>query len=219
MSTLYVTYLRVSTDKQGRSGLGLEAQRETVTTFAAGRSGTVLAEFVEVESGARSDRPELAAALAAAKRAGATLLIAKLDRLARSVALISTLMEAKVEFVACDFPDASRFVLHLMAAVAEHERELISARTRAALAAAKARGVKLGTYSQILAARRIEEAQSYARSVENELRDIIASGARTVREIATVLNEREIPAPAGGRWWPSSTGKLLQRLNISTQGG
>ncbi len=140
----YVTYFRVSTDRQGRSGLGLDAQREAVSQFLAGRSATVVAEFVEVESGGKDDRPKLRDALAACQRGKATLLIAKLDRLARSVAFIANLMDSETEFVAVDMPHASRFILHVLAAVAEHERQIIGERTKAALAAAKARGVRLG---------------------------------------------------------------------------
>ena len=210
----YVSYLRVSTDKQGRSGLGLEAQREAVCAFAQGRQIEIVAEYVEVESGKKANRPQLAAALAHAKGCGATLLIAKLDRLARNVAVVSSLMEAGVEFTACDLPEASRLMIHIMAAFAEHEREMISARTKAALAAAKARGVKLGTYSAILAARRIEEATAYAEAVEIPVRDIIAAGARSVRDVAAGLNALGIPAREGGPWGPSSTYKLLHRLRL-----
>src|SRR3954453_15779645 len=140
----WVAYYRVSTAKQGASGLGLEAQREAVTDYLNGGNWQLAAECVEVESGRRNDRPELAKALAACRRIGATLIIAKLDPLARNVAFVSNLMEAGVEFVAVDFPTANRLTIHILAAVAEHEREMISARTKAALAAAKARGTKLG---------------------------------------------------------------------------
>ena len=133
----FVTYLRVSTERQGQSGLGLEAQRAAVAAHVLGR-GEVVAEFVEVESGKRSDRPELARALVEAKRAGAVLLIAKLDRLARNVAFIANLLESGVEVTAADMPEANRFLLHIMAAVAEQEGRAISERTRSALAAAKA---------------------------------------------------------------------------------
>ena len=139
-----VSYLRVSTARQGASGLGLEAQRAAVASFAMGSSHTVLTEFVEVESGSKSVRPQLNAALATCRLHRATLVIAKLDRLARNVAFIANLMDGGVEFVACDMPHANRLTLHLLAAIAEHEREMISQRTRAALQAAKARGVKLG---------------------------------------------------------------------------
>jgi DNA invertase Pin-like site-specific DNA recombinase len=151
----WVSYLRVSTDKQGESGLGIEAQRKAVETYLNGGSWTLAQEFVEVESGKRSNnRPQLAAALAACKKLKAKLVVAKLDRLARNVAFISKLMESGVEFVACDFPHANKLTIHILAAVAEHERELISSRTKAALAAAKERGKKLGGPKQALAAKR-----------------------------------------------------------------
>jgi DNA invertase Pin-like site-specific DNA recombinase len=140
---LFVTYLRVSTDRQGKSGLGLEAQRAAVLDHVTGK-GEIAAEYVEIESGKKNERPQLARALAEAKRIGAVLLIAKLDRLARNVAFIANLLESGVEIAAADMPEANRFLLHVMAAVAEHEAQAISDRTRAALAAAKARGVALG---------------------------------------------------------------------------
>jgi len=140
----WVSYLRVSTDKQGKSGLGLEAQRKAVADFLNGGRWELLQEFVEVESGKRNDRPQLAEALSICKKHKAKLVIAKLDRLARNVNFVSGLMETGVEFVAADMPFANKLTIHILAAVAEHEREAISARTKAALAAAKARGVKLG---------------------------------------------------------------------------
>ncbi len=140
----FIAYLRVSTDKQGHSGLGIEAQRKAVNDYLDGGHWQLLAEHVEIESGKRSDRPQLAAALAHAKATGATIVIAKLDRLARNVAFISNLMESGVEFVAADMPMANRLTVHVLAAVAEHEQKMISQRTKAALAAAKARGTKLG---------------------------------------------------------------------------
>lgn len=134
----FIAYYRVSTDKQGRSGLGLDAQKQAVDSFVAG-CGTILKEFTEVESGKRTDRPQLAEALAICRQRKARLVIAKLDRLARNVHFISGLMESGVEFTACDMPEANRLTLHIIAAVAEHEREMISRRTKEALAAAKAR--------------------------------------------------------------------------------
>ena len=142
MEGSFVSYLRVSTRRQGESGLGLEAQRQAV--FAYTNGGRLLAEYLEVESGKRNDRPQLLAALAHAQATGATLIIAKPNRLARNVHFISGLMEAGVDFVAADLPSANRLTINVLAAVAEHEREMISARTKAALAAAKARGVRLG---------------------------------------------------------------------------
>jgi DNA invertase Pin-like site-specific DNA recombinase len=140
----FVAYYRVSTDRQGRSGLGLDAQREAVFRHLAGHAGQLVAEFCEIESGSRSDRPQLAAAIAAAKKARATLIIAKLDRLARNVHFISGLMESGVDFVAADNPHANKLMVHMLAAFAEHEREQISQRTKDALAAAKLRGIRLG---------------------------------------------------------------------------
>src|SRR4051812_34693876 len=140
----WVAYYRVSTQKQGNSGLGLDAQRDAVLGYLNGGDWQLVAEFTEVESGKKNDRPELAKALATCRRIGATLIIAKLDRLARNVAFVSNLMEAGVEFVAVDMPMANKLTVHILAAVAEHEREMISARTKAALAAARARGVRLG---------------------------------------------------------------------------
>ena len=136
----YIAYFRVSTQKQGTSGLGLSAQRAAVAGFADSIGG----EFTDVESGKNADRPELAKALAACRRSGSTLLIAKLDRLARSVSFICSLLDAGVDFVCADMPEANKFTIHLMAAIGEYEAELISKRTKAALKAARARGVKLG---------------------------------------------------------------------------
>src|SRR3954469_11857326 len=140
----FVAYYRVSTEKQGRSGLGLEAQQEAVRSYLNGGGWHLMAEVVEVESGKKNDRPRLAEALRLCRLHGAILIIAKLDRLARNVAFISNLMESGVEFTAVDFPQANRLTVHILAAVAEHEREMISRRTKDALAAAKARGTKLG---------------------------------------------------------------------------
>src|SRR5215470_7147974 len=140
----FVSYYRVSTAQQGASGLGLEAQREAVSRHVAAAGGVLVGEFTEIESGKKNDRPQIAAALADCRLRRATLVIAKLDRLARNVAFISNLMESGVDFVACDNPHATRLTIHILAAVAEHEREMISTRTVAALAAAKARGIKLG---------------------------------------------------------------------------
>ena len=141
----FVAYYRVSTDRQGRSGLGLEAQREAVQRHLASVGGTLIAEHTEIETGKRNDRPELQKALTACRRRrGTRLVIAKLDRLSRNVAFIATMMDSNVEFIAVDNPHATRLTLHILAAVAEHEREMISIRTKAALAAAKARGKRLG---------------------------------------------------------------------------
>lgn len=221
----YVSYIRVSTQRQGQSGLGLEAQQAAVQAFVQQRAGEVLAEFVEVESGRKADRPQLAAAMAEAKRQGAVLLIAKLDRLARNVAFISALLESGVEVQACDMPEANKFMLHIMAAVAEHEAEAISARTKAALQAAKARGVKLGWAipsraeeakraaekgTVVAAEQRIQQAATFA----ERLRPIVQSFAAgaSLRDIARELNERGILTPRGKEWQAASVRNLLARL-------
>jgi DNA invertase Pin-like site-specific DNA recombinase len=139
-----VAYERVSTARQGKSGLGLEAQRKAIDDYAATKGGTILARFTEVESGRKNDRPELEKALQLARITGATLVIAKLDRLSRNAAFLLTLRDAGVSFVACDMPEANDLTVGIMALVAQQEREAISRRTKEALAAAKARGVKLG---------------------------------------------------------------------------
>jgi DNA invertase Pin-like site-specific DNA recombinase len=208
----YVTYYRVSTDRQGRSGLGLEAQQETVSQFLVGRSADVVAEFIEVESGSKNDRPKLRDALAVCQREKATLLIAKLDRLARSVAFISALMEAKTNFLAVDMPHASRLVLHVMAAFAEHEREMIRDRTRAALAAAKARGIRLGANGAVLAEQHRAAATAYAFEVQGAIEAAAKAGARTTKQIADHLNGAKLPSRQGGRWHSASVARVLRRL-------
>lgn len=145
--TKLIAYYRVSRESQRKSGLGLAAQRQAVEAYAAATGSQVVAEFTETETGKRSDRPELAAAIARARGVRGTLAVAKLDRLARSVAFTSALMEAKAPFVCCDNPAATSFTIHILAAVAEHEAKAISERTKAALAAAKRRGTKLGTHN------------------------------------------------------------------------
>lgn len=208
-----VSYLRVSTARQGVSGLGLEAQRAAVAAFTAASSHSLVAEFVEVESGSKNARPQLTAALAACRLHRATLVIAKLDRLARNVAFIANLMDGGVEFVACDLPHANRLTLHLLAAIAEHEREMISQRTRAALQAAKARGVKLGNPNGAAAlldgcraaagasvAARQARAAQHAAAVGPMLFELLAAGLNS-RELASDLNRRAVPSPTGGAWY------------------
>lgn len=211
----YVTYLRVSTARQGESGLGLDAQRSTVEAFARQHGGAIVAQHVEVESGKRSDRPELAKALAAAKKAKATLLIAKLDRLARNVAFIANLMDAGVDFVAVDQPFASRLTLHILAAVAEDEARRTSERTKAALAAAKARGVKLGSpraveTSAIARAARSAYANKANASTRAVIREIQGAGISTLAGIAKTLEARGVRTPRGNTTWqPTQVARLI----------
>ncbi|MEQ8393957.1 recombinase family protein [Thalassobaculum sp.] len=218
----YVAYYRVSTDRQGRSGLGLDAQRRAVEDYLSGLGLVPVTEFVEVESGSRNDRPELARALHACRKQSARLIIAKLDRLARNVAFVSGLMESGVDFVACDMPTANRLTIHILAAVAEHEREMISERTRAALASAKARGTALGFASPTLrplqkmasqagGARLTANADDFAANVAPLINAIRARGIYSLRGIAGELNARGISARRGGSWTASSVRNVLTR--------
>lgn len=208
----FVAYYRVSTDRQGQSGLGLDAQRAAVATFVAGR-GELVAEFTEIESGRKNDRPQLAAALDACRRNRAILVIAKLDRLARNVAFIANLMESGVEFRAVDMPDANRLTLHILAAVAEHEREVISQRTKAALAAAKVRGVTLGNPRPADAAARgravlaAETAPTRERALPIIQR--LRKDGASLRRIAAALLAEGVPPLRGRTWHPETVRKLL----------
>jgi DNA invertase Pin-like site-specific DNA recombinase len=215
----YIAYYRVSTDRQGRSGLGLDAQREAVQCFA-GRD-QILAEYTEVESGRKTDRPQLVAAMAHAKRSGSVLLIAKLDRLARNVHFISGLLESKVAFRCADMPEADVTFLQMMAVFAELEARKISERTTAALQALKARGRKLGcpTPERGAAASAIVKAtraRAYAQRIAPILADVKASGAQSLREIAAGLQARHVATPAGStRWHPQQVSALLDRLEAA----
>lgn len=212
----------MSTDKQGRSGLGLEAQQEAVSHFVHARSSSLISEIVEVESGTRADRPMLAEALRLCRVHRATLLIAKLDRLARNVAFISNLMESGVEFEAVDFPSANRLTIHILSAVAEHEAGMIRERTRSALAAAKKRGVKLGGDRGNLPAvalkgalRSAEVRKANAASRANDLGPLILDlrdRGLSVRRIADELNSRSITTARGGEWGPSQVHRLMETL-------
>jgi DNA invertase Pin-like site-specific DNA recombinase len=211
----FVSYLRVSTDKQGKSGLGLEAQRAAVDQYLNGGRWKLLEEFVEVETGkgvkALARRPKLRAAIDACRRNKATLVIAKLDRLARNVAFISRLMEDKVEFIAADMPSANRLTVHILAAVAEEEARAISARTKAALAAAKARGVKLGKHGRTLAKANRKAADANARALQLTIREL-QNGRLSLRSIADELNKRNVPTSRGARWHLRSVQRLIARL-------
>lgn len=215
MAISCVAYYRVSTDRQGQSGLGLEAQRKAVLDYLTGTAGALVEEFTEIESGKRSDRPELVAALAACKRHKATLVIAKLDRLARNVAFIANLMESGVEFVAVDNPHASKLMLHMLAAFAEHEREQISIRTKAALAAAKARGVKLGRNGAQLASDRKIEASEFAKGLTDTISELRRRGFSTVRALRDELNRLGVASASGGVWHVPTVHRLLRRIETA----
>jgi DNA invertase Pin-like site-specific DNA recombinase len=212
MAQTYVAYLRVSTNRQGQSGLGLEAQRESVRRYVEQNGGTLLEEFVEIESGKVRDRPILVKSISRCRATKSILVIAKLDRLARSVAFISSLMEAGTEFVAVDMPFANTLMLHLMAAFAEHERKEIGARTRAALAAAKARGVNLGKHGNVLAQRHRADALSFAETLREPIQRICEGRRLTVRQVADELNELGLRTRCGAPWGPSTAQRLLARL-------
>jgi DNA invertase Pin-like site-specific DNA recombinase len=216
-----VTYIRVSTSGQGRSGLGIEAQRHALGQFAQAEGFEVAREFVEVETGKGSDaldrRPQLRAALAAARKLRCHVAAAKLDRLSRDVHFISGLMAHKVPFLVAELgPDVDPFVLHLFAALAEKERALISTRTRQALSAAKARGVTLGN-PKLHKARKSAvdavqaEAERFAANVLPIIREAQKAGASTLREIAEALNARGVATARGGRWYAQSVANILER--------
>ena len=218
----FIAYYRVSTAQQGRSGLGLDGQQEAVRRHLNGGDWELVAEFTEVESGKRNDRPQLAAALAACRRHRAILIVGKLDRLARNVAFVSNLMEAGVEFIACDNPNANKLTIHILAAMAEYEREQISARTIAALAQAKARGVKLGN-PRLAECRNVDtsaatQVRAKARAAaDDDLRQIVADaravGETSVRGIAEYLTLAGVPTPTGRSEWSfETTRRLLARL-------
>ena len=209
----YVAYYRVSTDEQGRSGLGLEAQKKAVEEFLNGGDWDLVAEFTEVESGGKSDRPELEEALKLCKRRKATLVIAKLDRLARNVHFISGLMERGVKFCAVEFPNADPFMLHVHAAMGEHERRLISQRTKAGLERAKARGVKLGRNGKALAKQNAARANSQAKELRPVIRRLRKEGVTTTRAIAAALNDQGIKSARGGDWHPQTVSLLLKRID------
>jgi DNA invertase Pin-like site-specific DNA recombinase len=225
----YVAYYRVSTDKQGRSGLGLEAQKATVERFV-GPGDEIVAEYVEVETGkgrdAFSKRPRLAAAVAECRRSKAKLLIAKLDRLARNVRFFLELMDSGIGVVICDLPETKgatgRFLLTNLAAVAELEAGMIGERTRAALAAAKARGTRLGNPQIHADAKAFAEGREavfrakYLAGIDlaAEIRAVREAGITGYREIAASLNAKGIPTPRGGKWHPSSVHRQAKRLKL-----
>lgn len=223
----YVAYLRVSTARQGQSGLGLEAQRASINTFVSRRGGKVLDTFVEVESGKYNSRPKLAKALHLAKVTGSTLVIAKLDRLSRNAAFLLTLQDSGVRFIAADMPDANELTVGIMALVAQQERQAISKRTKEALAAAKVRGQKLGNPNGAAALRRASRgneaaiatvsARANAHAVEliPVIRELRANGDVSLSQLASALNRRGILTPRRGSWHRSSVANLLARISLA----
>jgi DNA invertase Pin-like site-specific DNA recombinase len=219
----FITYARVSTQRQGESGLGLDAQRYAVAQYLGANGCHVVGEFVEVESGRKSNRPELAKALAACRMYGATLVVAKLDRLARNAAFLLTLRDSGVEFVCADMPQATRLTIGILAVVAEAEAEAISSRVKAAIAAAKRRGVSrpMNLTQQarlkgvrVSSARRKAAARERAAALTPTVRELQAAGVRSLRAIAAGLNARGIPGSRGGRWASNQVWKLLRLIDI-----
>jgi DNA invertase Pin-like site-specific DNA recombinase len=219
MNDKSISYLRVSTDKQGQSGLGLEAQREAVRVFLNGRKP--VREYIEIETGKRNDRPKLAEAIQACRTFKARLVIARLDRLGRNAAFLLNLKEAGVDFVAADNPDTNKFTVGIRAVMAEEESRLISERTKAALSAAKRRGVKLGGWKGKPMLKRVrrmgtealqELAASKAADLAPIIRELRAGGAESLRAIAAGLNAQDVPAPRGGNWSSTQVKRVIDRL-------
>lgn len=220
----YVEYLRVSTQRQGVSGLGLEAQREIIRNYL--HDITPIAEFVEVESGRHNDRPKLKEALALCRKIGGTLIVAKLDRLSRSVSFLSQLLESDTDIVFCDFPQANKMMLHIVSAIAQYEAELISTRTKQALAAKKARGASLGNPQHLMKKHQIAIENSIATNqqkahdnVNNKravamLRTLVGKGL-TLQQIADTLNNEGFVTSHGFRFSPSTVHKLINRYNLT----
>lgn len=213
----YVAYLRVSTEKQGAQGYGLSAQRQAIQNYLSGNTSELLEEFVEVESGKKNDRPELLRAINRCKNSRATLIIAKLDRLSRNVAFIANLMDAGIDFTACDNPYANRLTIHILAAIAEHEREMISLRTKEALAAAKVKGVRLGgcrgttvtdaMRHRSVATRRARSGE-YAANVLPVVLEHLDAG-HSLNGTARILNQKKIVTINGGKWTATSVKRVL----------
>ena len=225
--TRWISYCRVSTDQQGIRGLGIEAQRAAIAAYVDRSGGELIEEYVEVESGKRADRPQLRESLAACQRLGARLIIAKLDRLSRSVSFIANILESRADFVIVDLPDANRLTIHIMAAVAENEREMISKRTKAALQAAKARGVKLGNPRGIqkdAAARgrklgqdaRTEKARKFALMMYGTIRKLQGAGL-SLNAIAKRLNDEGTLTASGksGSWTATAVRNIIRQAAVA----
>jgi DNA invertase Pin-like site-specific DNA recombinase len=212
----FVAYYRVSTQGQGNSGLGLDAQRAAVHAHVQQVGGGLIGEFTEIESGALDERTELNLALKQCRAQKALLVIAKLDRLARSVHFIAQLLNSGVEFVAADMPHANKLTIHIIAAVAEYEREVIAQRTKAALSAAKLRGVRLGNPRAAEAAHKgreimRDEANDYARGLMPIFEGLRTKGVSSYSELARALAERGIPTRRGGQWTAAGVSNIVKR--------
>lgn len=227
-----IGYLRVSTGKQGESGLGLEAQQTAIENFVRQRKASLMKTFTEIESGKQNDRPELAQAIQLCRATGAILIIAKLDRLSRDAIFLLTLRDSGINFLATDMPDANQLTVGIMALIAEHEREAISKRTREALQAAKARGTKLGNPNGAAALRRAgkgnvaslrqirAKADRHARYLKPFIEAFQSEGITSLGSIAQRLNEREMLTPRGGKWHKTSVKNLLSRIrNLPFENG
>lgn len=211
-----IAYYRVSTKRQGKSGLGLAAQKKSVADYIRVCHLKLLQEYTEVESGRKVKyHPMLLKAIAACMKSKATLLIAKLDRLARNVAFVSALKESKLPFIAVDNPTANKFMIHIQAAVAENESDTISERTRLALAAAKRRGIKLGQFGKlVLSKRNRRKANAFARKMKPIIRSLMKQGHSTIRQLTDILNKKHVPTFTGhnSKWHLRSVHNLLKRI-------
>jgi len=211
-----ITYYRVSTGRQGESGLGIEAQIKAVKDFAAANDYDLESEYVEIETGKNNNRPVLKKALRQCQRHQATLLVAKLDRMSRNVNFITGLLEAGVDFKAIDVPTGEKFIMHIMAAVAEHERDQISKRTTLALQAAKARGVELGRHGRyVLSKQNRESSRCFCESMQPTIVRLIEEGFETVRAVTGELNRLRVPTYRndGSRWHVSTVYKVMRQLH------
>ena len=209
--SIAVSYLRVSTGKQGRSGLGIEAQRASIKRLLDEKNIELVKEFLDVESGSRDGRKGLAEAISYAKKTGALLVIAKLDRVSRRVSFIAALMESGIKFAVADLPNATVFQLHIYSALAQEEKRLISERTKAALQAAKSRGIVLGKTGVLLAKRNKDIANNFASSIKDKLLELRNEGL-TLKEIAEELNKQGIKSFTGGKWHPTSVNRAFYRV-------
>ena len=219
----YVSYLRVSTQKQGYSGLGLEAQKEIIKNFLHDK--TPIAEFTEIESGRKTDRPKLKEALTQCRTTGATLIVAKLDRLARNVSFLSKLLESDVEIVSCDFPQANKMVLHILAAISQYEAELTAQRTKAALQAKKARGAKLGNPEHLMNKHKQAIANSNKTNSEKAKKNpnnkravaflkVMISQGKSLTEMTDILNSEGFVTAQGCKFVPATVRRLIKRNNL-----